>query len=64
MRINTGIADPAQNADIINPNNFLLSTDPTAFHTATGSDWRTIVGDFTGDGYVDIDDYHVPGFRQ
>jgi hypothetical protein len=60
VRINTGIADPVQNADIINPNNFLLSRDPAAFHTAIGSDWRTVVGDFTGDGYVDIVDYHVP----
>jgi hypothetical protein len=60
VRLNTGVADPVLNADIINPNNFLLSTDPAAFHTAAGGDWRTIVGDFTGDGLVDIVDYHVP----
>jgi hypothetical protein len=60
VRINTGIADPVVNADIINPNNFLLSTDPAVFHTATGGDWRTVVGDFNGDGFVDVVDYHVP----
>jgi hypothetical protein len=60
VRINTGVADPVPGADVINWLNFNLEPLPAAFHTATGSDWRTIVGDFTGDGYVDIVDYHVP----
>lgn len=60
VRLNTGIADPVPNADVINQNNFLLAPSHATFHTATGSDWRTVVGDFTGDGFVDVVDYHAP----
>lgn len=59
VRLNTGIADPVPNADVINQNNFMLLLGPAAFHTATGTAWRTVVGDFTGDGFVDVADYHV-----
>jgi len=32
----------------------------SAFRTPVGPDWRLLVADFTGDGYADVADFHIP----
>jgi len=41
-------------------NPFSFVTASASFLTQVGADWRVLVADFTGDGWVDVADYHIP----